>query len=57
MGRDWREHVRVMPGGRGEYPRLISRPARLSSLGWQPLVSFEQLSEMMMNETLEAKTT
>ncbi|HVV53609.1 MAG TPA: GDP-mannose 4,6-dehydratase [Polyangia bacterium] len=47
-GRDWRDHLRVAPGGRGEYPRLVSRPARLMSLGWRPEVSFARLAEMMM---------
>jgi GDPmannose 4,6-dehydratase len=57
VGRDWRDHVRVTPGGRGEYPRLVSRPARLTSLGWKPQVSFEQLVEMMMREPPAASAT
>ena len=48
VGRTWRDHVRLTPGGRGEYPRLISRPARLRSLGWRPEVTFDQLAEMMV---------
>jgi GDPmannose 4,6-dehydratase len=54
VGRNWRDHVHAAPGGRGEYPRLVSRPARLRSLGWTPRVSFEQLAEMMMEEPLGA---
>jgi len=48
VGRTWRDHVRVAPGGRAEYPRLISRPARVKSLGWRPEVSFEELARMMV---------
>jgi GDPmannose 4,6-dehydratase len=48
VGRQWRDLVRTTPGGRGDYPRLVSRPARLLSLGWRPEVSFEGLAEMMM---------
>jgi GDPmannose 4,6-dehydratase len=47
VGRSWRDHVRARPGGRAEYPRLVSRPTRLESLGWAPRVSFERLAEMM----------
>ena len=57
VGRNWRDHVRVAPGGRGEYPRLVSRPARLASLGWTPQVSFEGLAAMMMEEPLGATQT
>jgi GDPmannose 4,6-dehydratase len=50
VGRNWRDHVRVAPGGRAEHPRLVSRPVRLRSLGWRPLVTFDGLAEMMMAE-------
>ena len=48
VGRSWRDHVRAVPGGRAEYPRLVSRPARLASLGWRPEVTFEALARMMV---------
>jgi GDPmannose 4,6-dehydratase len=48
VGRAWHDHVRVGPGGRGDTPRLVSRAARLRSLGWSPEVSFERLAEMMV---------
>ena len=54
VGRDWRDHVRAAPGGRSEYPRLVSLPARLASLGWKPQVSFDRLAAMMMEEPLGA---
>jgi GDPmannose 4,6-dehydratase len=49
VGRDWRDHVRLASNGRAEYPRLVSRPALLRSLGWGPLVTFEELAGMMMS--------
>lgn len=48
LGLDWREHVTETPGFVPEYPRLVSNPARLKSLGWQPSVDFRQLAEMMV---------
>jgi GDPmannose 4,6-dehydratase len=48
VGRSWRDHVRLKPGFRAEYPALISRPRRLQALGWQPRVSFDALAAMMM---------
>jgi GDPmannose 4,6-dehydratase len=48
VGLAWREHVRLKPGFRAEYPRLVSRPARLFSLGWRPRVGFAELAAMMM---------
>ncbi|HVR03332.1 MAG TPA: GDP-mannose 4,6-dehydratase [Polyangia bacterium] len=48
VGLAWRDHVRVKPGFRAEYPRLVSRPARLLSLGWRPRVGFAELAAMMM---------
>jgi GDPmannose 4,6-dehydratase len=44
----WHDHVRIKSGFRAEYPRLVSRPARLLGLGWRPRVSFDQLASMMM---------
>jgi GDPmannose 4,6-dehydratase len=48
VGRSWRDHVRATPGGRAEYPRLLSRPERLRALGWRPEVGFDRLAEMMV---------
>jgi GDPmannose 4,6-dehydratase len=48
VGLKWREHVHGKPGFRAEYPKLLSRPARLRGLGWQPRVAFEDLAAMMM---------
>jgi GDPmannose 4,6-dehydratase len=47
-GLAWRDHVGVKAGFRAEYPRLVSRPARLRALGWRPRVGFTELARMMM---------
>jgi GDPmannose 4,6-dehydratase len=47
-GRHARDHVTRIEGFRPEYPRLVSRPTRIKSLGWAPTVTFEDLAAMMM---------
>ncbi len=49
MGRDWREHVRLREGFTPEYSCLVSDPATIRSLGWQPETTFPQLAAMMMS--------
>lgn len=47
VGLDWRSHV-VAPGRfRAEYPRLVSDPATLRSLGWSSTIGIEALARMM----------
>ena len=48
VGRDWREHVDPKPGFVAEYPRLVSDPATIRSLGWAPRVGLEELVGMMV---------
>lgn len=48
VGKAWRHHVDIVPGFRPEYTSLVSRPARLKSLGWSPMVDFHALAAMMM---------
>ncbi len=48
-GKDWRRFI--MPSSDPfvpEYDCLVSDPATLASLGWEPEVSFGQLAQMMM---------
>jgi GDPmannose 4,6-dehydratase len=45
-GLHWQDHVRS-GGGRGDFARMVSSPARMRSLGWAPQVGFEQLARMM----------
>lgn len=48
VGRSWRDYVDFTPGFRPEYASLVSRPARMKSLGWVPTVDFATLARMMM---------
>ncbi len=49
VGLDWREHVRIKPGFKAEYPRLVSNPETIMGLGWWPETSFQGLAEMMLD--------
>jgi len=51
VGMDWREHVRIREGFTPEYRRLVSNPATIRALGWQPRVGFAELARMMMVAT------
>ena len=48
VGLSWRNHVKLKEGFQAEYQCLLSRPTRIKSLGWRPIVSFPALAEMMM---------
>lgn len=47
-GLDWREFAQTDPAYQSPYPRLVSQPARLLALGWQPRCTLPELAEMMM---------
>ena len=48
IGKDWKRHVRLKEGYVAEYPRLVSDPSTIRSLGWSPKVGFAELARMMM---------
>jgi GDPmannose 4,6-dehydratase len=48
VGKDWKNHVRLKEGFVAEYPRLVSDPSTIRSLGWSPKVGFAELARMMM---------
>jgi len=48
IGKDWKHHVRLKEGFVAEYPRLVSDPSTIRSLGWSPKVGFAELARMMM---------
>lgn len=49
IGRDWRDFVDLDSSGfRPEYSVLVSDPATINGLGWQPKVGFDALAEMML---------
>jgi GDPmannose 4,6-dehydratase len=50
IDKDWRQYVTIKEGFVSEYQVLVSNPALIKSLGWQPEVDIEQLARMMMEE-------
>ena len=48
VGKNWKEHVVLKSGFVSEYEVLVSDPATIMALGWQPKVSFSSLAQMMM---------
>jgi len=48
IGKEWRDAVRLQEDFVAEYPRLVSDPATIRSLGWSPKVGFPELARMMM---------
>lgn len=53
-GLNWRNHVSVTPGFIPEYRLLVSNPATLSALGWQPTIGIHELAQMMLTHNDEA---
>lgn len=49
-GLDWKNHVTIKSDFKPEYQILISNPALLKSLGWQPRVNISELAKMMIEE-------
>ncbi len=47
---DWRKFVILQKDFVSEYNILVSNPALIKSIGWQPKVNFYQLANMMLNE-------
>ncbi len=50
IGRNWEDHVTVLRDYTPEYSTLVSNPALIKSIGWEPRVDFYQLADMMMAE-------
>lgn len=49
-GLDWHDHVTQQQNFAAEYPVLVSNPATICSLGWQPKVGLAELAAMMVRE-------
>lgn len=52
LGLDWRAHVRQREKFVAEYPRLISDPTTIHSLGWRPQVNIDGLAAMMVTASV-----
>ena len=46
--KDWRKFVSINANFQAEYDILVSNPALIKSLGWQPRMDIKDLAEMMM---------
>jgi len=45
---EWEEHTEIIEGFTPEYQNLVSNPERIKEIGWNPKVTFEDLSSMMV---------
>lgn len=50
VNKNWRDHVVVRKDFEPEYKILVSNPALIKSLGWQPKVNIKELARMMMED-------
>ncbi|HLO47166.1 MAG TPA: GDP-mannose 4,6-dehydratase [Kamptonema sp.] len=48
LGLDWTRHVEQAENFQSEYKRLVSNPALMHSLHWQPKIDLRQLAAMML---------
>lgn len=50
VDKSWRDHVHIRKDFTAEYKILVSNPALIRSLGWQPKVDIKELARMMMED-------
>lgn len=48
VSKNWRDYVTIKKDFKPEYKILVSNPARIKSLGWQPSIDINDLAKMMM---------
>lgn len=48
VGKNWRDCVHLREGFVPEYKQLVSDSSTIRALGWAPVISFEELAEMMV---------
>lgn len=49
IGKNWQDFVSLKKDFVPEYKKLVSDPQKIMSLGWAPIVSIDQLAEMMVH--------
>jgi GDPmannose 4,6-dehydratase len=50
VGKTWQDYVGVDGDFQSEYQILVSNPALIKSIGWQPKTSIEELSKIMLKK-------
>jgi GDPmannose 4,6-dehydratase len=50
VGKKWQDHVILKNDFSPEYKILVSDPSIITSLGWSPKVSLNEMAKMMMNQ-------
>jgi GDPmannose 4,6-dehydratase len=48
IGKEWKDYVKSKQDFVAEYRQLVSDPTVINSIGWNPVVSFDDLAKMMM---------
>ncbi len=48
IGKNWRDYVKLNRSFNPEYRLLVSNPATMKNLGWQPKKDIQELAAMMM---------
>ena len=50
INKNWQDYVKIIRNFVPEYKILVSNPAVIKSLGWQPKINFWQLADLMMGD-------
>lgn len=48
VGKRWQEHVTINEGYKATFSKMVSDSSLLQSTGWKPLVSIQELADMML---------
>jgi GDPmannose 4,6-dehydratase len=48
VGKNWQDYVLIKSDFQSEYEILVSNPALIKSIGWQPKTSIEELAKIML---------
>lgn len=49
VGKNWKEYIQTGTNYKSEFTKLVSDSALLQSSGWKPMVTIEELADMMVN--------